>query len=380
MLNMFRGFIAVCYKEALHMRRDSMAIVFALVVPLFEMIILGAAIDTNVRQVPTAIYDQSGIMESGKVSGTDDSRALIDRFRNSDTFSVYKYVHSDGELNEEMVAGRARVGIKIPYDFDRNLIRGDAAQVMVMVDGSDSSVAGQVVNVSTTIGLDESLRRVLSTNRQMPVDVRPKMMFNPDSRSPNFFLPGLMPVLLLMVSVTLTAFSIVREKERGTLEQLLVTPVRPLGLMMGKIMPYFALSMVETGVILAFMRFAFRVPIHGSLLLLILLSTCYLFVNLAMGMLISTKASSQAEAMQLATMTLLPSIFLSGYIFPVDNMPAIFQALSKVIPATYMMEISRGVILRSAGLPELWLKAVILFLMGVVVLLIAANRFRKMIV
>jgi ABC-2 type transport system permease protein len=251
---------------------------------------------------------------------------------------------------------------------------------MVMVDGSDSTVAGQAVNVSTSIGLDESLRRMLSSGQQMPVDIRPKMMFNPDSRSPNFFLPGLMPVLLLMVSVTLTAFSIVREKERGTLEQLLVTPVRPLGLMMGKLMPYFALSMIETGVILVFMRYAFQVPIHGSILLLILLSTCYLFVNLATGMLISTKASSQSEAMQLATMTLLPSIFLSGYIFPVDNMPEIFQALSKFIPATYMMEISRGVILRSAGLPELWLNALILFAMGVVVLLIAANRFRKMIV
>ena len=189
-----------------------------------------------------------------------------------------------------------------------------------------------------------------------------------------------MPVLLLMVSVTLTAFSIVREKERGTLEQLLVTPVRPLGLMMGKLMPYFALSLFETAVILLFMRYAFRVPIHGSVLLLILLSTCYLFVNLATGMLISTKASSQSEAMQLATMTLLPSIFLSGYIFPVDNMPQIFQMLSKFIPATYMMEISRGVILRSAGLPELWLNALKLFASGVVVLLIAANRFRKMIV
>jgi len=317
--------------------------------------------------VPTVVYDQSGIMETGTTEGTGDSRALIDRFRNSDTFAVYKYVHSDRELNEEMVAGRARVGIKIPYDFDRNLLRGDSAEVMVMVDGSDSTVAGQAVNVSTSIGLDESLRRVLSSGQQMPVDVRPKMMFNPDSRSPNFFLPGLMPVLLLMVSVTLTAFSIVRE-------------VRPLGLMMGKLMPYFALSLFETAVILLFMRFAFQVPIHGSVLLLILLSTCYLFVNLATGMLISTKATSQSEAMQLATMTLLPSIFLSGYIFPVDNMPLVFQAVSKVIPATYMMEISRGVILRSAGVTELWLKALILFAMGVAVLLIAADRFRKMIV
>src|SRR6516164_820094 len=215
MLSLFRGFVAVCYKESLHMRRDSMAILFALVVPLFEMIILGAAIDTNVRQVPTVVFDQSGIMETGASDGTGDSRALIDRFRNSDTFSIYRYVHSDRELNEEMIAGRARVGIKIPYDFDRNLVRGDSAEVMVMVDGSDSTVAGQAVNVSTSIGLDESLRHVLSSGQQMPVDIRPKMMFNPDSRSPNFFLPGLMPVLLLMVSVTLTAFS-PREGTRHT--------------------------------------------------------------------------------------------------------------------------------------------------------------------
>src|SRR5215472_15033701 len=163
MLSLFRGFVAVCYKEALHMRRDSMAILFALVVPIFEMIILGAAIDTNVRQVRTVVYDQSGIMENDAATeGTSDSRALMDRFRNSDTFYVYKYVHSDRELNEEMIAGRARVGIKIPYDFDRNLVRGDSAEVMVMVDGSDSTVAGQAVNVSTSIGLDESMRRVLS--------------------------------------------------------------------------------------------------------------------------------------------------------------------------------------------------------------------------
>jgi len=381
MLSLFRGFFAIFYKEALHMRRDSMAILFALVVPIFEMIILGAAIDTNVRQVSTAVYDQSGIIENDSATeGTGDSRALIDRFRNSDTFHIYKYVHSDRELNAEMIAGRARVGIKIPYDFDRNLVRGNPAQVMVMVDGSDSSVAGQAVNVSNAIGLDESLRRVLNSGQQVPVDVRPKMMFNPDSRSPNFFLPGLMPVLLLMVSVTLTAFSIVREKERGTLEQLLVTPVRPLGLMMGKIMPYFALSLLETAIILAFMRFAFQVPIHGSILLLILLSTCYLFVNLALGMLISTRANSQSEALQVSMMTILPSIFLSGYIFPVDNMPLPFYVLSKIIPATYMMEISRGVILRGAGLEDLWLKALILLGMGVAVLFVAANRFRKMIV
>src|SRR5690349_12376257 len=286
--NPFRGFRAIFYKEAIHLRRDSMAIMFALLVPIVEMIILGAAIDTNVRQVRTVVYDASGLMEhASDVQGSQSSRALVDRFRASDTFRIYKYAHSDEELTHEMVAGRAKVGIKIPFDFDRQLVRGGSAQVLVLVDGSDSSVAGQSLNVASAIGLDESLRRMLPPGQLPAIDIRPKVMFNPDSRSPNFFLPGLMTVLLLFVTTMLTAFSIVREKERGTLEQLFVTPVRPLGLMMGKIMPYFAMGMVELGLILTFMRFAFQVPIHGNVLLLALLAMCYIFVNLAIGMLVS---------------------------------------------------------------------------------------------
>jgi ABC-2 type transport system permease protein len=377
----FRGFSAIFYKEVLHMRRDSFAMLFALIVPIVQMIILGAAIDTNVRQVKTVVYDQSGLMEdASSMPGRQESRAFLDRLRNSDTFHVYKYVHSDRELNDEIISGRARVGVKIPVDFDRDLVKGNSAQVMVMVDGSDSSVAGQAVNVATALGLDESLRRTVPNLEAPAIDIRPKMMFNPDSRSPNFFLPGLMSVLLLFTTTMLTAFSIVREKERGTLEQLFVTPVRPLGLMMGKIMPYFMMGMVELGLILTFMRFAFQVPIHGNVLLLGLLAMCYIFVNLSIGMLISSKANSQAEAMQLAMMTMLPSIFLSGYIFPRDNMPLPFFLLSFCVPATYMIDIARGVILRGAGITHLWSNAVVLFGMGAAVLLLASNRFRKMIV
>ena len=377
----FRGFSAIFYKEVLHMRRDSFAMLFALIVPIVQMIILGAAIDTNVRQVKTVVYDQSGLMEdTSSMPGRHESRAFLDRLRNSDTFRVYKYVYSDRELNDEIISGRARVGVKIPVDFDRNLVKGNSAQVMVMVDGSDSSVAGQAVNVATALGLDESLRRTVPNLEAPAIDIRPKMMFNPDSRSPNFFLPGLMSVLLLFTTTLLTAFSIVREKERGTLEQLFVTPVRPLGLMMGKIMPYFMMGMVELGLILTFMRFAFQVPIHGNVLLLELLAMCYIFVNLSIGMLISSKAKSQTEAMQMAMMTMLPSIFLSGYIFPRDNMPLPFFLLSFCVPATYMIDISRGVILRGAGIMHLWSNAVVLFGMGAGVLLLASNRFRKMIV
>ena len=378
----FRGIGAVAYKETLHALRDRMALMMAFIMPIFQMVILGYAIDTNVRQVPTVVFDQSGASQtlSAPDRGTSDSRAFLDRLRNSDTFRVYKYVHSDRELKEEMIAGRARVGIKIPVDFARRLLHGDAAQVLVLVDGSDSSVAGQAVNVANAIGLDESLRRVLTDKGKLPLEVRPKVMFNPDSRSPTFFLPGLMAVLLIFVTTMLTAFSIVREKERGTLEQLLVTPVRPLGLMLGKIVPYFALAAGELCAIVAFMRFVFQVPIHGDVLLLLGMSTFYLFVNLTIGILISTKANSQAEAIQLAMMIMLPSIFLSGYIFPRDTMPLVFYLMSYLIPATYMVDIARGVILRGAGAQELWIDAVVLFAMSVVVLQLAARRFTRMIV
>jgi ABC-2 type transport system permease protein len=291
MISAFRGLTAVAYKETLHAIRDSMAMLMAFAMPLFQLTILGAAIDTNVRQVPTVVYDQSGA--SASISqpnrGTSDSRAFIDRLSNSDTFHIYRYVDSDVAMNEELIAGRARVAIKIPPDFSRRLLAGSGAQVLVLVDGSDSAVAGQAINVATGIGLDESLRRVLEQGRPLPVEIRPKVMFNPDSRSPNFFLPGLMAVLLLFVTTMLTAFSIVREKERGTLEQLLVTPVRPLGLMLGKIAPYFVLGVAEICAILFCMRYIFGVPIHGNVLLLIGLCTFYLFVNLTIGILISTR-------------------------------------------------------------------------------------------
>lgn len=379
-MNPFTGFQAMAYKETLHAVRDRFALFAAFMMPLFQLIILGYAVDTNVRQVPTVVFDQSGLTAGDGQSGTSATREFIDRMRNADTFHIYKFVHSDEEMNAEMVAGRARVAVKFPPEFARNLLRGQSAEVLVLVDGSDSSVAGQAVTVSGQIALEESLRRLLGEQAAHPVDVRPKIMFNPASRSPNFFLPGMIAILLVFVTTMLTAFSVVREKERGTLEQLIVTPVRPLALMLGKITPYFMLGLCEMCALLLFMNYVFRVPIHGNALLLILLSTCYLFVNLTIGILISTKANSQAEAIQLAMMIMLPSIFLSGYIFPRDNMPGIFYGLSFLIPATYMVNISRGVILRGAGAAELWLDALVLFVLGVSVLLLAVRRFRRMIV
>jgi ABC-2 type transport system permease protein len=367
----FRGFGAVFYKETLQVRRDSMALLFSLIIPLMQMIILGFGIDTNIRQVNTVVYNADGRRES---------RELIDRLRNSDTFHIVRFVENDHELNDAIISGSARVGVKIPVDYSDRLIHQMGAQVLVLIDGSDSSVAGQAINVTTAIGLDESLRRVLPARAGFPVEMRPKLLFNPDSRSPNFFLPGLTAVLLLQVTTFLTAFSIVREKERGTLEQLFVTPVRPFGLLLGKLLPYLVIGFSELCAMLFFMRTVFRVPIHGSVLLLALLSLPYLFVSLSLGILISSKASTQTEAIQLSFLTFLPSIFFSGYIFPRETMPLIFYGISYLVPATYFINITRGVILRGAGIQHLWLDGLVLFGMGAILLLIAARRFRNKVI
>jgi ABC-2 type transport system permease protein len=371
MTDLFRGFGAIFYKETLHVRRDSATLFFSLFIPLIQMFVLGFGIDTNVRNVHTVVYNGDGRRES---------RELIDRLRNSDTFNVIEYVNNDHDLNDAIVSGRARVGIKIPVDYSDRLIHQMSAQVLVLIDGSDSSVAGQAINVTTAIGLDESLRRVLTQRNAMAVDMRPKLLFNPDSRSPNFLLPGLTAILLLNVTTFLTAFAIVREKERGTLEQLFVTPVKPFGLLLGKLLPYFAIGFTELCLILTCMRFIFQVPIHGSVLLLAFLSLPYIFVSLSLGILISSKAGSQGEAMQLAFITILPSVFFSGYIFPRETMPIFFRILSYFVPASYFINITRGIILRGAGIQHLWMDAVALFIMGTLLLVIAARRFQNKVI
>ncbi len=367
----FGGFLPVLRKEAIHIRRDPMALFFTVLVPVVQLLLLGYAINTNVRNVKTVVYD---------AAPSQDSRRLLDRFINSDDFRIVENVSSDEELNRAIIAGRARVGIKIPPDYSRNLLAGNTAQVLILIDGSDSTVAGEMSNVANAIAYQESFDRLLLSEDgriALPVEVRRKILFNPDSRSANFFIPGLIVVLLQMMTVLLTAFAIVRERERGTIEQLLMTPVRPLGLMVGKMVPYAVVAFAELLVVIGIMRWLFQVPIKGSLALLLLITLPFILTMLGLGLLISTRASSQQEAIQLTFGTLLPSIFLSGYIFPIDSMPTFFQWMSKVIPATYLIEITRGIILRGAGLVDIWGDALVLLGMGVFLTLVSAMRFRR---
>jgi len=367
----FNGLWPVLRKEAIHIRRDPMALFFTVLIPVIQLFLLGYAINTNVRNVKTVVFDEAR---------TQESRRLLERFANSGDFHLIAFVGSDEAMNSEIVAGRARVGIKIPPDYSRRLLAGDTAQFLVLVDGSDSMVAGETSNVANALALDESLERLLVASNgraSLPVEVRRKILFNPDSRSPNFFIPGLIVVLLQMMTTLLTAFAIVRERERGTIEQLYMTPVRPLGLMVGKMVPYAVVGFTELCVVLAIMRWIFAVPINGSLLLLLLLTTPFILTMLGVGLLISTRANSQQEAIQMAFGTLMPSIFLSGYIFPIDSMPQVFQWISRLIPATYLIEITRGIILRGAGFRDLWVQAAVLTAMSIVLILVSAVRFRS---
>jgi ABC-2 type transport system permease protein len=365
MKQLFQGLVPVCRKEFIHIVRDPGTLFFALLIPMLQLFLFGFAVDTNVRQIPTVVYDESQ---------TQESRQLLESFANSDVFQLKSYAQTKEQMYDAVRSGKARVGIRIPYDYARRLQQGSTATVLVLVDGSDSTVAGQAVSTSTGVTLRESLVRALPGGK-MPIEVRPSVLYNPATRSANFFVPGLVAILLQVMTILLIALSLVRERERGTLEQLTMTPVAPLGLMVGKMIPYGVLAFGELCAILIVMRIVFLVPIHGSVIVLLAMSLPFLLTVLGIGLLISSKARTQAEAFQLSMGTILPSVFLSGYIFLIDNMPPFFQAISRIIPTTYYIRILRGIILRGAGVSDLWTQAAVLTLMGTGAILLAARQF-----
>jgi ABC-2 type transport system permease protein len=363
---MLKGFGSIFYKEIIQISRDPVTLVLMLLVPMFQLAVFGYAINTDVRDIKTAVYN----LDLGR-----ESRELLAAFENTDYFHIVEYVGSDEVLNNAIVAGRVKIGIKIPPDYSDRLLTNRQATVLVLIDGSDSSIATQSLQVSTSVGLTQSLARL--TGSQLPIEVRPKMLFNPDSRSANFMVPGLVAVILQIITTMLTAFSIVRERERGTLEQLLVTPIRPFGLMLGKLVPYGLIGFFETCTVLVVMRLLFDVPINGSVLLLLGLSLIFLFTALAIGLLISTKAQNQMQALQLAWLIMLPSVLLSGFMFPRDSMPVIMRAVGFMVPATHFMEIIRGIVLRGATFMDLLPEVITLAAMGVVLLVLSAIQFHK---
>jgi len=367
-LRFWSSFIAIFRKEFLHITRDRGTMMVALTIPIFQMVLFGF-IDQTVRNVPTVVVDQDE---------TRESRELVDQLRATGTFAVTRITPNPRMAREEITAGRARVGVVIPPDYHEKRARGTGAKVLVLIDGSDSTVSAQALAAVSGIALNVSLEEVSGRASVAPaLSTQPIILFNPDGRTANYIIPGLVAIMLQIVAIVLTAIAIVREREKGTLEQLLVTPIDPLGLMLGKLAPYLVIGIVETAIILAVMRFGFAVPIRGNLLFLFAMAIVYLFALLALGLFISTRAETQAQAQQMAQFFFLPSIFLSGYIFPTAGLPLPLYLIGRVLPATHMVEIMRGIVLRDAGPRELFPNVAALLVISVLLVWASVRRFQK---
>ncbi|MBO9322173.1 MAG: ABC transporter permease [Roseiflexus sp.] len=369
--------LPIIRKEFIHILRDRRALMIAFLTPVIQMVILGYAATTDVRNVPLAVLDQDR---------TRQSRALIDAFVQSGQFMVYSYVMSERDLAAQIDSGQVRAGLIIPPDYGRTVIAGRDAGVVFVLDGSDPSVASNALSSARLIGValatrvrEETLARRGATTTLMPgvPQVRERVWYNPDMDSAVFMVPGLIGLVLQFQATLLTASAVVRERERGTIEQLIVTPIRPYELMLGKILPYAVIELLVVGEVLLVGTLWFGVPIRGSLILLVAIACLFLVSTLALGLLISTIAHTQFEAFQLSFLTLLPSVFISGFIYPIDAMPAALQLISKIIPLTYFLVVVRGIIIKGVGIEALLPQIAALTIFGAALLTIASLRFRK---
>jgi ABC-2 type transport system permease protein len=364
-----RGLGAVLRKEWTQMFRDQWTLRMAFVIPILELVLFGL-IDTNVRHVPTAVFDECR---------TRESRELIRDLVNTGYFDVTALAVSTDELRQKIVSGDVSVGVQIPPDFGRRRLNGQPADFQVLIDGSDSTISAQTLAAASGVAFQRSLEELARRARvsDMPIRIHPLLLFNPDSRSANLLIPGLIAILLTFSATLLAAFGIVKERERGTLEQLMVTPVSPFAVVIGKLLPYLALAFAQLIVILILMTTLFRVPIHGSVTLLFGLSMIYLFCLLALGLLVSSRAKTQMEAIQRAQMLLLPSFLLSGYFFPLSSLPGWMRPLAYLIPATYYIKIARGIIIRGAGFVDLWHEVAALIVISTVLIAASTRAFKK---
>ncbi len=365
---MWDSFRAVFYKEWLHIRRDRMTLMMTLMIPMIQMMVYGW-MDTNVRHIPTVYSDESRSTESRKFLGELTATGTFD----------LTPVATPGLARSAVVSSRAKVAIEIPPDFHDRMVRGENAQVLVLVDGSESTVATTAVGAAGGVALSESVSRLAARvgSGGGQIEARPVVLFNPDSRTANYLIPGLVAVLLQMITSVLTAIAIVRERERGTLEQLLVTPVETAGLMLGKVAPYMAVGFAELTGILFVMHFVFGVPIHGSLLFLYVMALVYIFALLSIGLYVSIGAQTQQQAQGTIQMFFLPSMFLSGYIFPLASLPWPLRFLGQLFPVTHFIEIMRGVVLRGAGPLELWRSCLALVAISVGLIVASVRKFQK---
>ncbi|MHB8157087.1 MAG: ABC transporter permease [Desulfocucumaceae bacterium] len=362
--------MAMLHKEFLQLFRDRLSVGMIFALPLVQLLLFGYAIQTEVKHIPTVVFDQS--MSS-------DSRDMLDAFRASGYFAINSVAGSYWEVTESIDSGKAKVGIVFPPDFAVSLRRGEPARVQVLVDASDSMVSSSAVATANSIGLLKS-QKIIAQKAGLadpPYDIRVRPWYNPDGITAYYMVPGLLGVIVTMTMVMMTAISIVRERERGTLEQLIVTPIRPLEIIVGKVVPNILLGYVQITVALLVGSIVFHVPIRGSMLELYVLTLFFVTASLGIGILISNIAKTQMQAFQMSFFFMLPSILLSGFLFPREAMPEIVQYIGNLIPLTYYLVIIRGIVLKGIGFGYLIPQVVSLLVFSIVLLILSVVKFKK---
>ncbi len=359
-----KRFLALARKEFLQLSRDRLTVGMIVTVPILQTLLFGYAINYDVKHLKTVVLDESRSFES---------RELVSKLTASEYFNVVSHVDSEADLRREIDSAHASVGLILDRDFGKDIHRGAPAQALLIVDASDTTTASQAMSIASGVAGGLSTRILVQRagwkSAAPPVDVRLRPWYNPDLRTATFVIPGLIAIILTFTLIQFTAMAIVRERERGTLEQLQVTPVTRLELILGKIAPFVVIGVFQLTLII--------VLIAGSVVELYAVGLMFIAAVLGLGMLLSTIAKTQMQAMQMSFFFLLPFVFLSGYVFPIDGMPAFFRVITYAIPAKYFIQVVRGIVLRGAGLVELWEPIAWLTGFTVFIIALAIARFKK---
>jgi ABC-2 type transport system permease protein len=374
-----RRFRALIKKEITHMIRDPRTLVFVFLMPVLQLVLLGYANSTDVKNIPTVVFNQDN---------TPASRSLLDTFQSTGYFSFDQAVYSQSEVDDAIAGGKAKVGIVIPPDYSEKLASGQTSSVLVLIDGSDPTVASAALSAAQLAGQSHGVsirsEQLSLTGAQGgagraagPVDVRTRVLYNPDLLGSYNIVPGLIAIILFQTATSLTAMAIVRERERGTIEQLIVTPIRNWELVLAKIIPYIIVSFADTVLILLVGTFLFKVPIRGSLILLFALTGLYLLPTLGYGLFISTVAQTQQQAQLMIMPMMLPAMLLSGYIFPISSMPVFLQLVGDLLPTTYFIYVMRAVVVKGVGVRLIMPQIIALTIFAFALIGLAAWRFRK---
>ncbi len=356
-------------KEFIQMRRDRLTFALMIGIPIIQLILFGYAIRTEVRNLPTVVLDESR---------TEQSRSLVSVMEQTQNFKIVGAALSRNEVRDWMESGRARAAIVIPPEFERDIKRHRTAHAQVIVDAADPLASSAAIGGAA---LAASVRATAlvdpHSTRPQPLDVRVRPWYNPALRSSVYIVPGIIGVLLSLTLLAIMSIAIVREREKGTFEQLVVTPISKTDIMLGKVLPFVVVGYVQMACILILGRVLFNIPIRGSVTLLFVISLGFIVANLGIGLLVSTMVKTQIQAIQLGIFFLMPNILLSGFMFPREAMPRVAQWISYALPLTYYLTVLRGILLKGIGIDHLWHETLILAAFATALIVVSVNRFSK---